>query len=317
MCLTLLTYLFQQTALAESIKECVVRRGGIYITGKFNLQNLREPYCGIISLFRELCGEILELRRTNRDRYQELRKNIIAEVGREVLLLYNVVPVLEEVIEIPATMSVVADQGNKEAKERLKYGFLQFFRVITRYFDHLVIVLDDLQWTDALSIELLDRIIGDVDIRVMFIGIYRSNEVDEARYLSKTIRDMHVAKERGDFELTELSVGNLDASIYEEILVKLLSVDPSAATSRLAEICHKRTGGNAFHLFAYLAMLQEEKLLEFNLGLFKWTWDCDKIEEETAASSNVVELILAKISKQPQEMKYLLRLVSCLGARFL
>jgi len=305
-----------KTALAESIKECVVRRGGIYITGKFDLQNLREPYYGIISLFRELCGEILELRRTNRDRYQELRNNIIAEVGNEILLLYNVVPVLEEVIEIPATMSVVADQGNKEAKERLKYGFLQFFRVITRYFDHLVIVLDDLQWTDALSIELLDGIIGDIDIRVMFIGIYRSNEVDEAHYLSKTIRNMHVAKERGDFELTELSVGNLDATICEEILVKLLSVDPSAATSRLAEICHKRTGGNAFHLFAYLAMLQEEKLLEFNLGLFKWSWNCDKIEEETAASSNVVELILAKISKQPQEMKYLLRLVSCLGASF-
>jgi len=70
------------------------------------------------------------------------------------------------------------------------------------------------------------------------------------------------------------------------------------------------------HLLAYLAMLQVEKLLQFNLGLFKWTWNCDQIEEETAASSNVVELILAKISKQPQEMKYLLRLVSCLGASF-
>eukprot|EP00986_Skeletonema_menzelii_P004611 scaffold1587_cov139-Skeletonema_menzelii.AAC.3 len=305
-----------KTALAESIKGVVGRNHGLYISGKFDLQNLREPYSGIISLFRELCGEILQLRRTNRDRYQEMRNSIVSEVGNEILLLINVIPVLEEVIENPFIPDVVADHGNKEAKERLKYAFLQFFRVISRYFDHFVIVLDDLQWTDALSIELLNGIIGDIDIRIMFIGIYRSNEVDEAHYLSKTIRDMHAAKIRGDFEVTEISVGNLDKEICEEILMELLSVDPSAATNRLADICYKRTVGNAFHLLAFLAMLEEEELLKFNLGLFKWTWNCEQIEERTAATSNVVELILAKIFKQSEEMKNLLQLVSCLGDSF-
>ena len=114
-----ITPFLEQTALAESIKGVVGRRGGLYISGKFDLQNLREPYYGIISLFRQLCGEILELRRTNKDRYQELRNSIISEVGDEILLLANVVPVLEEVIEIPVLMDVVADHGNKEAKERL------------------------------------------------------------------------------------------------------------------------------------------------------------------------------------------------------
>ena len=286
------------------------------MSGKFDLQNRREPFFGIISLFRELCGHILELRRRSKDAYQELCDAIISAVGDEIVLLSKVVPVLKEVIDIPETMDVVADQGNKEAKERLKYGFLQFFRVISTHFDHMVILLDDLQWTDAMSIELLDGIIGDKDIRTMFIGIYRSNEVDEAHYLSKTIRDLHAAKEKGGFEVTEISVGNLDASVCEDILVHLLSVDPSPDTTRLAEICHKRTAGNAFHLLSYLAMLQEEELLEFNLGMFKWTWDCDRIEEETSASSNVVELLLSKIAKQSQEMKYLLQLVSCLGASF-
>ncbi len=302
--------------MAESIKKLILRRGGIYISGKFDLQNRREPFFGIISLFRELCGEILELRLQSPAKYEAIRNSIRSAVGNEILLLSNVVPVIREVFDIPETMDVVADQGNKEAKERLKYGFLQFFRVISTHFDRLVIVLDDLQWTDAMSIELLDGIIGDKDIRTMFIGIYRSNEVDEAHYLSKTIRDLHSAKEKGGFEVTEISVGNLDASVCEDILVHLLSVDPSPDTTRLAEICHKRTAGNAFHLLSYLAMLQEEELLEFNLGMFKWTWDCDRIEEETAASSNVVELLLAKIAKQSQEMKYLLQLVSCLGASF-
>ncbi len=311
----------QQTVLAESIKEHVASCEGTYITGKFDLK-LRGPYFGIISLFRELCGEILELRRTNSDRYQELCRSIISEVGGEIVLLTNIVPVLEEAIEFPSMADVVvADQGNKEAKERLKYAFLQFFRVITRYFHHLVIVLDDLQWTDALSIELLDVIINDRKASIMFIGIYRSNEVDEAHYLTKTIRDMHEAKKKR-WDLTEVSIRNLDATICEEILVQLLCIESCIETKRLADICHQRTAGNAFHLLAYLAMLQEQKLL-VNLGQFynqpnrwTWTWDIEQIEERTAATSNVVELIKGTMSKQPQMLKDLLQLVSCLGTAF-
>ncbi len=237
-------------------------------------------------------------------------------MGGEIVLLTNIVPVLEEAIEIPFMSGAVADQGNKEAKERLKYSFLQFFRVFIRYFRHLVIVLDDLQWTDALSIELLDAIINDRDISIMFIGIYRSNEVDEAHYLSKTIRDMHSAKKKR-WDLTEVSIGNLDVTICENILVQLLDVQPCAETMRLAAICHQRTAGNAFHLLAYLAMLQKQKLL-VTLGkkTKRWTWDPDRIEQKTSVTSNVVELIKATISKQPQMFIDLLQLVACLGTSF-
>ena len=134
-----------QTALAESVKDLAARRNGIYVGGKFDL-HLREPYFGIVSLFRELCGEMLELRRASPDRCRELCNAILEEAGDEIVLLTNVVPVLEEVIDVPVITGAVADQGNnKEMKERLKYAFLQFFRVITRYFEPLVLVLDDLQ----------------------------------------------------------------------------------------------------------------------------------------------------------------------------
>ena len=286
---------------------------GTFTTGKFDLK-LRGPYFGIISLFRELCGEMLDIRRTNNSRYQKLCQKIISDVGAEIGLLTNIVPVLEEVIEIPA-VAAVYEQGNKEAKERLKYAFLQFFRVITRYFDHLVVVLDDLQWADVPSIELLREIIDDRDIHIMLIGIYRSNEVDGSHYLTKTIQDMYDAN-KGRWDLTEVSIGNLDVAACEDIMVQLLCVESSAETGRLANICHKRTAGNAFHLLAYLVMLQEQKLIKLNTQLNQWTWDMDKIERETALSSNVVELIKATISKQPQKLKQLLQLASCLGTSF-
>lgn len=150
----------------------------------------------------------------------------------------------------------------------------------------------------------------------MFIGIYRSNEVDNAHYLSKTIRDLHEAKESGIFKLTEVSLGNLDLATCEDILVELLSVDPSDKTHCLAELIHKRTSGNVFHMLAYLDMLQEEQLIQFNLGSFKWTWNSNEIETVTSATSNVVELIGGKMSKLQPSVRIMLKLASCLGQSF-
>lgn len=151
----------------------------------------------------------------------------------------------------------------------------------------------------------------------MFIGIYRSNEVDDAHYLSKTIRDLHDTKQDGGaYELTEIETLNLDVPPCEEILVELLSVDQCEETRSLAEIVHKRTMGNAFHILAYLSMLQEENLLSFNLGTLKWSWDAALIEAETEATSNVVELMKSKVMKLPEDVRDILHLASCIGTSF-
>jgi predicted ATPase len=63
-------------------------------------------------------------------------------------------------------------------------------------------------------------------------------------------------------------------------------------------------------------MLLEEGLLDFNLGLFKWTWDERKIESETGASSNVVDLMKRKMTKPPEDFGQLLSMAACLGSSF-
>ena len=84
----------------------------------------------------------------------------------------------------------------------------------------------------------------------------------------------------------------------------------------MAEIVHKQTHGNVFHQLAYLAKLQEDKLLVFNIGQLKWTWDSAQIEAETSATSNVADLMSAKLTKQPPAVCNMLQLASCLGQSF-
>jgi predicted ATPase len=63
-------------------------------------------------------------------------------------------------------------------------------------------------------------------------------------------------------------------------------------------------------------MLEEEGMLDFNLGLFQWKWDLSEIERETAAAANVVDLLKEKMNKQTGEVFSLLQLASCLGSPF-
>jgi hypothetical protein len=48
-------------------------------------------------------------------------------------------------------------------------------------------------------------------------------------------------------------------------------------------------------------MLEEEGLLVFNLGLFQWKWDVTKIESDTGALSNGVDLMKGRMTKPPND----------------
>ena len=122
----------------------------MFISGKFDLYQ-REPYFGITTAFRGLCTELLQLKRVNPTKYNGLCGDIKAEVGDGIALLVTICPDLDYAIDIDLGIHAMADAGNKEAKERLKYVFVQFFRVLTRHFKYFVLVLDDLQWADVAS----------------------------------------------------------------------------------------------------------------------------------------------------------------------
>lgn len=122
----------------------------MYISGKFDLYQ-REPYFGITSAFRGLCTELLQLKKVNPTKYNGLCNDLKAEVGDGIALLVTICPDLDYAIDIDLGIHAMADTGNKEAKERLKYVFVQFFRVLTKHLTHLVLSIDDLQWGDIAS----------------------------------------------------------------------------------------------------------------------------------------------------------------------
>jgi predicted ATPase len=310
-----------KTALASTLKLRVKRQKGAFIRGKFDVYRQDEPYTGIAAACRELCGEMLLLRDTPSSEalFQEIRSKIVDQLGTELPLLTNVIPHLHEIVgesEGVEGTKMEHQGGHVEAKSRFNYAFRRFLRVMSSYFMPLVMLLDDLQWADLASLELLGVLIADRNNpNLMVIGCYRSNEVNDTHILTRVLRDLQDKNGQDGFGITEITVGSLEIPDTHRMLMDLLSADDSRTLS-LAQICHKKTDGNAFFFIHFLSSLLDQHLLSFNLGTFKWNWDALEIESQMLATENVVDLMRDKMDELPDPVIQGLQLAACLGSTF-
>jgi len=83
----------------------------------------------------------------------------------------------------------------------------------------------------------------------------------------------------------------------------------------LANTIHKKTEGNPFFVLVFLRSLYDEKLLRYNFGAMKWTWDDDAVNSKIV-TDNVASVLVNKMKRLQDETQRMLMVASCLGARF-
>ena len=120
--------------------------------------------------------------------------------------------------------------------------------------------LDDLQWLDTATLELLERLITDPDVRhVLLIGAYRDNEVSSSHPLMRTLAAIRDAGARAQ----EIVLAPLGLDDVERLIADALHCGPDSA-GPLALLVHEKTGGNPFFAIQFLTALAEEGLVRFD-----------------------------------------------------
>ena len=112
----------------------------------------------------------------------------------------------------------------------------------------MILVLDDIHWADAQSLELLEVLLtdqGNQQGNSVIIGCYRSNGSqtgDGDNHNPLFVKTLQALKGRSyreghggndstnNFGITELSTGNLGLETTHEIVMKLLGEDSQART---------------------------------------------------------------------------------------
>ena len=152
------------------------------------------------------------------------------------------------------------------------HAFITAFGTVDR---PLILFLDDLQWADVASLELLRNLLTMPDTRHLLVfGAYRDNEVDPAHPLVAAVDQIREA----GVSVQEMVLGTI--SVEDIVAFTADAVRrPAAEVRPLARLLYDKTGGNPFFLIQFFRELVRGRLLYFDAGAWRWRWDLARIRE--------------------------------------
>ena len=294
-----------KSALVNEVHKPITTQRGYFISGKYDQFQRAEPYFAIKAAFRDLVNTLLT---ENDEKLNYFREKIKIALGNEGQVMVDLIPALEF---ITGPQPPLADLGGLKAQNRLTYLFRKFVKVLAHKNHPIVLFIDDLQWADSASLNLIESLMQDVEIKhLLVIGAYRSNEVDLTHPIMHTCE---VVKKAGVF-VNSLQINNLEKFHVQQLIADALSCSLQEVTG-LAELVYEKTQGNAFFLTQFLKSLHEKDFLHFNIETKRWEWQLAQILA-TNMTDNVVQLMADKIRTLSVNTQNLLMLASCIGNQF-
>ncbi|HUM68971.1 MAG TPA: AAA family ATPase, partial [Chloroflexota bacterium] len=293
-----------KSSLARELHKATAIQRGAFISGKFD-QLHHTPYAALINAFQDLINQLLS---ESEARIAAWRNRLLAALGGNGQVIIEVIPAVEWIIGPQPTPPPLPPA---EAEARFTLAFQNFIRVFAQADHPLVLFLDDWQWMDAGSRQLLQRLITAPHTRhLLLIGAYRDAEVGQTHPVWQMV---HSLRQSG-VPVTDIALTPLTLPVMNQFVADALHT-AATETRLLAELVAAKTGGNPFFTGEFLKSLVAADLITFDYDAGRWQWDLPGIQA-TDITDNVVELITGHIQKLSPSGQTVLKLAACVGARF-
>ena len=274
----------------------------LFAAGKSDQFKLDIPYPAMAHALQGLVRRLLGLSGADLDRW---RRQLLDALGPNGQLMINLVPELALIIgERPAP----PDLAPQEAQNRFHVVFQRFLSAFAQPAHPLTLFIDDLQWLDTATLELIERLVLHSEVRhLLLIGAYRDDEAASASRLQATL----TALRNSNCRLVDLPVGPLSSNDLIQLTADTLHADGDAVRP-LSQLLFDKTKGNPFFVVQFLTSLKDEGLLVFDTEANAWRWDADGIRSKSI-TDNVAELLAGKLTRLPAESLEALIHLACLG----
>jgi len=243
-----------KSSVVNELHKALVPPRGLFASGKFDQYKRDIPYATLAQAFRSLVRPLLGESEAELGRWRDSLNEALGPNGQ---LIVNLIPELELMI---GKQPPVADLPPQDARHRFQMVFRRFLGVFARKEHPLALFLDDLQWLDAATLDLLEHLVTHPEVRhLLLVGAYRDNEVGPAHPLIRTldaIRDAGAGIE--EIVLTPLGLDDIGRLVADVVHCEPERVRP------LAQLVHEKTSGNPFFTIQFLTALNEEGLLVFD-----------------------------------------------------
>lgn len=290
-----------KTMFIQEIQKSIALKGGYFIYGKFDQLNKNIAYSAITQAFD---GLIMQLLTEEAGSVNEWKTRLLAAVGTQAQFISKVIPSLSLLIgEQPMTVNIDISQ----AKNVLNLAFQAIVNVFADVAHPLVFFLDDLQWADNASLDLMVYLMRQSSVsHLLWIGAYRDTEVNALHPAIQAITTLQEAQVSVQtIALAPLKSEDIQCWLSDSLRKPLAEIRP------LSELIFQKTAGNPFFVKLFLHSLYNQHLLTFSQKTH-WQWDLDLIHQHPA-TENVIAFMTYRIQQLPVATQRVLSIASCLG----
>ena len=291
-----------KSSVVNELHKVQVPSRGLFASGKFDQYKRDIPYSILAKAFQGLIRPLLGKSDAELSRWRDAVREALHPNGQ---LIVDLVP---ELALILGEQPPVSELSPQDAQRRFKLVFRRFIGVFARPEHPLALFLDDLQWLDAATLDLIEDLLTQPDVQYLaLIGAYRDNEVNASHPLMRKLE----AIRRAGALVQEITLAPLAKEDLEGLIADSLRCAPDRVEP-LALLVHEKTGGNPFFAIQFISALAEEGLLNFDHGSGRWSWDLGRIHAK-GYTDNVVDLMVGKLNRLPVETQKTLKEFACLG----
>ena len=291
-----------KSSVVNELHKVLVPSRGLFASGKFDQYKRDIPYATLAQAFQALVRQILVKSEAD---VEQWRDTLLEAVGPNGQLIVSLIPEVEFIL---GKQPPVPELPPRDAQNRFQLVFRRFVGAFAQPEHPLALFLDDLQWLDQATLELLEHLISGPEVRhLLLVGAYRNNEVSSSHPLTRTLDAIRNA----GTTMREIVLMPLRLDDVDRLVADTLQCTQDAAHP-LAQLVQEKTGGNPFFVIQFLAALGEEGLLTFDPEQAFWRWDVSRIRAK-GYTDNVVDLMVGKLKRLPDPTQEALKQLACLG----
>lgn len=293
-----------KTYLVREFSKHVLLQNGYYLTGKYDQLFQNQPYSALIQAF----DKFIDIALTESDENFLFWKNRFIDslsIFSEILL--ELFPRLE-IIFGKKTRAIPLPPAENKNRIVLALGMLLDTVGTERH--TLVITLDDLQWADTASLDLLYALMSDSKTRhLLIIGTYRSSEVDSTHPLQLTFEKI----KNESYSPTFIFLQSFDQTIINQILTDILGEAPEKL-HQLSNLVHRKTEGNPLYINQLIKTIYDEKILQYDVQT-GWNIDFYRLNQ-IDVNETILQMIERRLQSLSPGILKTIQTAACIGNEF-
>ena len=198
----------------------------------------------------------------------------------------------------------LSDASPEQIKRRTFMAIRDFFLALCKR-QPLVLVLEDLHWADSLSLDLISLLMETLTLApVLLLCVYRPEHEHKSWHLAT------IASQKCPERYTEIHLRELTPQQGRRLVESLLTIDRLPASVK--ELILEKSQGNPFFVEEVIRSL-------INAGMIYQEgdmWRAREGIESVTVPESIQSIILSRIDRLEQELRYVLQSASVIGRLF-